>query len=51
MYLGIDIGTSSVKVVLVEKPTEIISSEYSNIDVCRPKPGWYEQNSSIWWGA
>ncbi len=51
MYLGIDIGTSSVKVVLAESQTKILTSSSSKITVSRPKLGWSEQNPNDCWGS
>ena len=51
MYLGIDIGTLSVKVVLAASPTKILTSSSSEITVPRPKLGWSEQNPNDYWGS
>ena len=48
MYLGIDIGTSSVKVTLIEGNQKIIGSGHASLDVGRPHPGWSEQNPLDW---
>lgn len=48
MYLGIDIGTSSVKVVLIDADQTIIASESSPLTVERPHPGWSEQDPQSW---
>ena len=42
-YIGIDLGTSAVKLLLMEgsgKILKIVSREYP---ICFPKPGWSEQ--------
>ena len=49
MYLGLDLGTSSLKCVVIDEDQNIkksISSE--NISFNCPKSGWYEQNPSLW---
>lgn len=51
MYLGIDIGTSSVKVVLMDGEQLILGSAGGAYPVSRPHPGWSEQNSEDWWKA
>jgi xylulokinase len=51
MYLGIDIGTSSVKTVLINEAGKVIDQAYSPLLVSRPKPLWSEQNPSDWWDA
>lgn len=54
MYLlGYDIGSSSVKVCLVEAESgKIISSDFypkQEMEIIAQKPGWAEQNPSDWW--
>lgn len=51
MYLGLDIGTSSVKGVLIGANQKIIASASSPLGVSRPHPGWSEQNPQHWWQA
>lgn len=48
MYLGIDIGTSSVKVVLIDADQRIVASESAPLEVSRPHPGWSEQDPKSW---
>ena len=48
-YIGIDLGTSAVKLLLMEgsgKILKIVSREYP---ICFPKPGWSEQNPYDWY--
>ena len=51
MYLGIDIGTSSVKTVLVDDAQTVVASASEPLAVSRPHPGWSEQNPRDWWQA
>jgi xylulokinase len=51
MYLGIDIGTSSVKAVLIGEDQAIIASRTAPLEVSRPRPGWSEQDPETWWRA
>lgn len=51
MYLGIDLGTSSVKVVLVDGNQEIVDQAEAPLTVQRPRPQWAEQNPTSWWTA
>ncbi len=51
MYLGIDIGTSSVKVVLIDADQRIVASQSEPLDVERPHPGWSEQDPESWIAA
>ena len=51
MYLGIDIGTSSVKAVLMDQDQHILGSRSAGLEVSRPHPGWSEQDPESWWTA
>lgn len=48
MFLGIDLGTSSMKCLLVDDEQKILSSVSSNIEISNPKSGWSEQNPKFW---
>ncbi len=48
MYLGIDVGTSSVKAVLVDGHEHIVASASAALEVTRPQPGWSEQEPEDW---
>jgi xylulokinase len=51
MYLGIDIGTSGVKAVLMTSDGEIAAQETVPLAVSRPEPPWSEQDPDDWWAA
>jgi xylulokinase len=51
MYLGIDLGTSEVKIVLTDKSGTILSDASSPLTTLRPKPRWSEQDPDQWWKA
>jgi xylulokinase len=51
VYLGIDIGTSSVKAVLVDESGAVTGQASAPLPISRPRPGWSEQNPSDWWQA
>ncbi len=51
MYLGIDLGTSSIKVVLMDGQQQIIASSSSALKISRPQPLWSEQDPLEWWHA
>lgn len=51
MYLGIDIGTSSVKVALVDDAGAIAEQSSAALPIARPRPGWSEQDPADWWAA
>lgn len=51
MYIGIDLGTSGVKVVLLDENGLIVSSKNESISISRPHPLWSEQDPQEWWDA
>lgn len=51
MYLGLDIGTSSVKGILIDGGQRILASATAPLKLSRPNPGWSEQRPEDWWKA
>ncbi len=51
MYLGVDIGTSSVKAVVLDDRAAIVAQSSSPLVVSRPAPGFSEQDPESWWQA
>lgn len=51
MDLGIDIGTSEVKVVLIDDAQRVIGQARSAVPISRPRPLWSEQDPADWWSA
>ena len=51
MFLGIDVGTSGVKAVLVDERGRVGSQATAPLDASRPQPGWSEQAPAHWWRA
>lgn len=51
MYLGIDLGTSGVKAILLSEEGEVIASHGEPLQVNRPHPLWSEQDPASWWRA
>jgi xylulokinase len=51
MDLGIDIGTSEVKVVLVDDAQRVVGQSHSPVAISRPHPLWSEQDPHDWWTA
>lgn len=51
MYLGIDIGTSGVKAMLIDDANAIIDQSTAPLSVLRPRPLWSEQAPQDWWAA
>ena len=48
MYLGLDLGTSGVKALIIDEAQRIIASADSALTVSRPHPGWSEQAPQDW---
>jgi len=51
LYIGIDLGTSSVKLMLTDSAGEIKNTVTKEYPVSYPRSGWSEQNADDWWGA
>lgn len=51
MFLGIDLGTSEVKVILLQDNHRILASAGRRLSVSRPHPRWSEQDPAEWWEA
>src|SRR5262249_6478622 len=50
-FLGLDVGTSGVKAILVATSGEIEASATTPLELSTPKPGWAEQDPNVWWAA
>lgn len=50
-YLGLDIGTSSVKALLLDQAQRVICEASQPVPISRPKPLWSEQHPEDWWQA
>lgn len=51
MFLGIDLGTSGVKALLVDHDERVLAEATAPLDVQRPRPLWSEQDPAAWWRA
>jgi len=50
-YIGIDLGTSATKLMLVKESGEIANAITKEYPLYFPHPGWSEQNPADWWSA
>lgn len=50
-YLGIDLGTSEVKVLLLADDHQVLAQTGAPLGVSRPHPLWSEQDPADWWQA
>lgn len=51
MYLGLDLGTSGVKALLIDEKQEFVASASGALTVSRPHAGWSEQDPADWIAA
>ena len=51
LYLGVDLGTSSVKVLLVDETGAVRKTASRTYPLEFPQPGWSQQNPADWWNA
>lgn len=49
--LGIDLGTTGVKVLLVSEKGEVVASGKGEYPLLMPRPNWAEQDAEAWWSA
>ena len=50
-YIGVDLGTSAMKLLLLDGMGEILKTVIKEYDVYYPNPAWSEQNPEEWWTA
>ncbi len=50
-FLGIDLGTSAVKALLLDGDDRVVAEASAALDVQRPRPLWSEQDPDAWWRA
>ena len=51
VVLGVDIGTSGVGVVALDRSGRVLATADNAIDLATPKPGWTEQDPADWIAA
>jgi len=49
--LGLDVGTTSVRTVLIDENAKLKYISNSYYKLITPKPGWAEQIPDDWWSA
>ena len=50
-FLGVDIGTSAVKALIVDAREQPVAGAEVQLATSRPAPGWSEQHPDLWWQA
>lgn len=51
MFLGLDLGTSGLKAVLIDEDQRLLAEATAPLQVSRPHPGWSEQSPADWIAA
>lgn len=51
MYLGIDLGTSGVKAIVMDDAGRVVGQATAPLTVARPQALWSEQAPEDWWSA
>ncbi|MGC9418469.1 MAG: xylulokinase, partial [Rhodovulum sp.] len=51
MYLGLDLGTSALKAVVIDEGQQVIASREAAMTSSHPRPGWSEQPPADWIAA
>jgi xylulokinase len=51
LFLGLDIGTSGVKAILVSRTGAVEAATTTPLALSTPQPGWSEQDPDAWWQA
>jgi xylulokinase len=51
MFIGLDLGTSGLKAVLINEEQAIVAEATAPLAAVRPHPGWSEQDPATWLDA
>ena len=51
IYLGIDLGTSAVKLLIMDHNGEVVNELSNTYPLMFPQEGWSEQDPNLWWEA
>lgn len=51
MFIGLDLGTSGLKALLIDEAQTVIAEATAPLTVSRPHPGWSEQSPADWLAA
>ena len=49
--IGIDIGTSGIKTIIVDERGGLAARAFEEIPLHTPRPNWAEQDPADWWRA
>ncbi len=48
MYLGLDLGTSGLKALVIDDDQRVVAQATAPLEVSRPRSGWSEQDAASW---
>ena len=48
MYIGLDLGTSGVRALLVDEDGAPVDAQEAHYQAAHPAPGWSEQDPATW---
>ncbi|KPA21482.1 Xylulose kinase [Shimia sp. SK013] len=51
MFVGIDLGTSGLRALLIDEAQQVVAAKEASYDTTRPHAGWSEQAQSDWTDA
>jgi len=51
LVIGLDIGTTSIKGLLIDENGDIVFQSFEKVTMLSPKPGWAEEDPLQWWNA
>ena len=51
MYLGLDLGTSAVKLCVIDATGQLVAQEAVDLEISHPFEGASEQDCESWWAA
>ncbi|MFK7793038.1 MAG: xylulokinase [Devosiaceae bacterium] len=51
MFIGLDLGTSGLKGIVLDDDQNLVASASASLTVSRPHPGWSEQDPAHWISA
>ena len=51
LLVGIDVGTTNVKAVVIDMAGRLIAESTTEHETIHPHPGWAEQDSGVWWSG
>lgn len=49
VYIGLDIGTTNIKMLLVNREGAVLKSVSYPLEIHTPRPAWTEQDPEDWW--